>query len=1127
MEQGPRVSQLVVIGASAGGIEALSKLLSTLPSDFPGPIVIAQHLDPTRASHLQAILARNTQLPVRTVEEHEPLASGVVYVVPSNRHVEIDDHHVGVRTGEQPRPKPSVDLLFGTAAAVFGERLFAVILTGTGSDGADGARQVKALGGTVIVQNPATASFPGMPLSLAPTTVDVVADLEAIGPLLHDLLTDAYTPQSPAENGRMRALLDQLRTQTGIDFSRYRQPTIQRRLQRRMADTGKQTLEEYLRYVQQHPGESERLVNSFLIKVTDFFRDPELFDHLRERVLPELLDHARAHGGELRIWSAGCATGEEAYSLAILTAELLGDELEEFTVRIFATDVDSAAVAYARRGVYPASALKDLPPDLVSRYFTALDSGYEVKKSVRRLTVFAPHDLGQRAPFPRIDLATCRNVLMYFTPELQQRALQLFAFSLRSGGRLILGKSETASPLAELFSLKHPRLKVYRRQGDRVLIPPAAIKQVASRGSPRPAAGSGLAEIELGLTRAHRARTRPQSPAEAAERLLLELPIGVVVVDRRYDVQAINAAARRLLGIHAAAIGEDLIHLARRVPATELREAIDRAFRGQASAERYDIAPLEGTAGERRTIEVSCSPQQAGTDGEPAETVVLLLRDVTPGEQQRPAAEPEPSPRQRELERLKGRLQTLAGSVQGPPEVARALDAAGAALDAAAAEIERLSTSAHELRAVTGELVTANQDLATANAELHAQNEQLLVADEEAQAAVEEVETLSEEQQASNEELETLNEELQATVEELNTTNDDLEARGLELQDTAVSLEAERSRLSAILNSMAEAVVAVDPAGQQAITNPAFERMFSDFGPDFVPEDAQGRPLPPEAWPRRRAAAGETFSIEFTLSAPDGTRRWFHATGRPIEIDGHEGGIVVIRDITDRGLLQLQEQFMAMAGHELRTPLTALHGYLQLLLRQLSAETARETLVQSAGVALQQAERLRVLVDQLLDVTRVRSGKLVLARETVDLVVLAARVIGAGHVIAQGQAIELDADGGPLLVAGDPARLEDVLLNLITNAIKYAPDTERIVVSLRREGDQAEVRVRDWGPGISAADLPHIFSQFYQAAGTNRAAQGGLGLGLFIAHGGDVAVDSEEGKGATFTVRLPALTDGG
>ncbi len=478
--------QLVVVGSSAGGVEALSTLVAALPPNFPAPIVLAQHLDPTYPSHLGEILARHSTLPVRTVTNQEPLLSGVVYVVPADRHVEVTDHVVRVRTdGETSRrsPKPSVDRLLTTAARVYGERMIAVILTGTGSDGTLGARAVKAAGGLVLIENPVTAAYPGMPESLAPSTVDLVADLARIGPLLADLLTTPYpaalgpvsaesTPtEAEEEELSFQTLLTLVRERSGIDFSRYKRPTILRRLQRRLVATGMRRLPDYLSYLARRPEEYARLVGSFLINVTGFFRDPELFAALRDQVLPDLIVHARTHGHELRLWSAGCATGEEAYSLAILVAEALGGEIDQFSVQIFATDLDEESVAFARRGLYSPASLASVPKNLRARYFTELDRSltrtaegrvesspvdrnaalYEVTPHLRSLVVFGQHDLGQRAPFPRIDLVLCRNVLMYFTPELQKHTLQLFAFALRDGGYLALGKAETSKPLERIL----------------------------------------------------------------------------------------------------------------------------------------------------------------------------------------------------------------------------------------------------------------------------------------------------------------------------------------------------------------------------------------------------------------------------------------------------------------------------------------------------------------------------------------------------------------------------------------------------------------------------------------------------------------------------------------------------
>ncbi|HEY7975547.1 MAG TPA: chemotaxis protein CheB, partial [Ktedonobacterales bacterium] len=303
-------TQLVVVGSSAGGIEALQTFVSTLPRDFPAPIVIAQHLDPKRPSHLGEILERRSTAPVKTVLDNEALAQGAVYVIPSDRNVVIADGHIKLQSDGDVRPKPSINRLFSSAAEAYGEALIAVILTGTGSDGAAGALEVKKAGGTVVIQNPATATYPSMPQSLAPTAVDFIANVEEIGQLLYDLLTGASAVTQASETKLLRTFLNDVHEFSGLDFTTYKPATILRRLKRRMVATNSPSLDGYLRYLERQPEEYQRLISTFLIKVTEFFRDRELFNTLRRETLPRLIEDARAGSKELRIWSAGCATGE-------------------------------------------------------------------------------------------------------------------------------------------------------------------------------------------------------------------------------------------------------------------------------------------------------------------------------------------------------------------------------------------------------------------------------------------------------------------------------------------------------------------------------------------------------------------------------------------------------------------------------------------------------------------------------------------------------------------------------------------------------------------------------------------------------------------------------------------------
>jgi two-component system, chemotaxis family, CheB/CheR fusion protein len=859
-------THLVVVGSSAGGIGALSGLVTSLPDDFDAPIVVAQHLDPKRESHLKEILSRKSPLPVKTVSEHQSLQAGVVFVVPANRHVNITDSEIELSSeSSSGQPMPSINLLMETAARVFGENLIAIVLSGTGTDGTEGARTVSQAGGTVIIQDPETAEFGEMPRSLAPSTVDIVTSLEEIGPVLKNLISGIAVPEKTSEDeGRaLERFLEELHRDRGVDFRSYKRPTILRRLGRRMAVLDCESIDEYSRYLEDHPEEYRQLIGAFLIKVTEFFRDPELFDYLKEELLPGLIAEARDADNQLRIWSAGCATGEEAYSLAILVSDVLGREAGLFNVRIFATDIDEDAVSYARRGIYPPSALEGLSEEQIGRYFVEEDGSYQVKKQIRGMIVFGEHDLAQRSPFPHVDLVVSRNVLIYFSNDLQRRALQLFAYSLRDGGYLVMGKAESPSLLADLFTPVDRHNKVYRRQGQRFLLPPTLPT------SPAPRTRLERREGDWGILRGHPEAQQQQSAVSrsAGEDLINQLPVGIAVVARDYTIEAINTAARQMLSIPSVGVGQDFLHAMQEVPYAEVRRTIDEAFREGGTTEAEEFAVEQGATGEPSYLRLTCHPRRTLAEGQRVRSVVVAVEDVT-----------------------------------------------------AAVRMRRLTEK--NLR-----LEEANRDLGQLNEELQAAHEESLVNTEEAQASAEEVETLNEELQATNEELETLNEELQATVEELNTTNDDLQARAAELQELAQSREKERqsteaarrraedlveqlqswrSRLEAILANISDAVLALDTSGQVLFSNQVFRKTFGEHTGEERGQlgstevlDESGEKLPPEATPPSRAAGRESFAMRFAVGSKDGGLRRFEARVRPIEGDGVTGGVLVIRELTD------------------------------------------------------------------------------------------------------------------------------------------------------------------------------------------------------------------------------------
>ncbi|HEX6648016.1 MAG TPA: CheR family methyltransferase [Pyrinomonadaceae bacterium] len=781
-------NDLVVVGSSAGGVGALSTLVSTLPKSFPAPIVIAQHLDPQRPSHLGSILERRSVLPIVVVSEDAPtkLESGKIYVVPANRHVKIRDGHVHLEGDHIDRPKPSVDILLSTAAQSYGEHLIAVILTGSGSDGAAGAVDVKNAGGVVIIQNPQTAAYPSMPLSLPPTAVDHVVEMEQIGPLLFDILKGVNLPVTDKAEDPLRDLLTQVSAQTNIDFRNYKSSTILRRIGRRMAVTHNASIRDYADYLRTHPEEVQELVRAFLIKVTGFFRDPEAFQVIKETIIPELIDRGKNNGRTLRIWSAGCATGEEAYTLALLIGDYLGPDFPEWNVKVFATDLAADAISFARRGLYPENVLNDLPDEYRQRFFEPVDHGFRVTKLLRQVVIFGQQDISRGVPFPRIDLVSCRNLLIYLKPDLQQVVLDLFAYSLhQSRGYLFLGKAETVRPTKATFELVNKKWKIYRCQGGPLAFPvqesssyPTTNQTMWREPRHRPTAITILpSQHELTPSDIEIAQLR-----RINETMFRYTNIAVVIIDRQYRILTINAAARRMLGVRDIAYDQDFLHTVRGLPYQEIRSAIDTAFRERSTTALQEVELDQSSDGSGRYVTFTIMVMQV-EQGTP-EIAVITAVDTTDQVQ------------------LKKRLEA----------------------------VQREHTElVGELSTTNKRFATMNKELQDANEELQAANEELMLTQEELQATNEEFEATNEELQATNEELETNNEELQATNEELQTTNDELSARTVELQEVTRQHRVEQLQFSSvlerfphymmILNAEALTIQAVNPAYRELLQN--------------------------------------------------------------------------------------------------------------------------------------------------------------------------------------------------------------------------------------------------------------------------------------------------------------------
>ncbi|HEX7941698.1 MAG TPA: chemotaxis protein CheB, partial [Gemmatimonadaceae bacterium] len=470
---------VVAVGASAGGMEAFVELLRHIRHDSGMAFVLIQHLDPTHPSYLRDMLARSTNLPVHEIQDGVRVEPDHVYVIPPNADVGILQGTLTLvpRSTDPHRPHLPIDFFFTALAADQSNPPIGVVLSGTGSDGAEGLRAIKAEGGITFVQDPRSAKFDGMPRAAIQSGVaDFVLPIAELATELpriahHPLLAaqgDHRALAGPSQDGELEQVLAVLREVVGVDFAEYKRTSIRRRLMRRMAMHRLTTLREYVQVLRDDRAEALALVEDILIHVTSFFRDARVYDRLGERVFPEILKQKRG-GGTIRVWSAGCSTGEEAYSLVICLLEFLDREgASDVPIQLFGTDISERAIEVARAGFYSETAVRDVGPDRLARFFTPVDGGgYRIGKLVRDRCLFAKHDLAHDPPYAKLDLVSCRNVLIYFAPELQKRVLGALHFALNYPGFFLHGRSETVTDGASLFSTIDQEARIFARTAAR------------------------------------------------------------------------------------------------------------------------------------------------------------------------------------------------------------------------------------------------------------------------------------------------------------------------------------------------------------------------------------------------------------------------------------------------------------------------------------------------------------------------------------------------------------------------------------------------------------------------------------------------------------------------------------
>ncbi|WP_200934118.1 CheR family methyltransferase [Massilia sp. Leaf139] len=1211
---------VVGIGASAGGLQALQRLFENMPAAHEMAFVVIMHLSPKHPSSAAAILQRATRMPVVQVTEREHIRPGHVYVIAPNQQMSMVDGLLLVDPLDRPRGKHiAIDLFFRTLGEVHRERAIAIVLSGTGADGAVGLTRVKEQGGVTLAQAPGDAEHDGMPVAAIRTgAVDFVMPVVEMPQKLFELWENARAIElPPAGDGELpliqvpsprdlasaeealHEVIGTLLAHTGHDFRHYKRATVLRRIERRLQVRQVHTLPEYRDLLAADPHEHEALLGDMLIGVTNFFRDREAFESLERDIIPELFKD-KGPLDEVRAWVAACASGEEAYSLAILMADQAGLMEHPPGFQVFASDIDESAIDTARAGNYPASIITDVTPARLRQYFNKEDDRYRIRKSVRDHILFASHNLLRDPPFSRLDMISCRNLLIYLNREVQMRVLQTFHFALRPGGYLFLGSSESAESVADYFIPVDKKNRIYR-----------------ARGGGRPPqfhAPSGLYGARMPeASRAKLPGKRQLSYAELHQRALARVAPPSVVIDREGNVLHMSELAGRFVRMGAGEPTRNLLALVLPELRLELRSAIYQAGQGEGSIEcrpvdldeKKELGPVAMTVRPFRDDEAdadfmlvmfkrieSTAPAAAAPQTYGSHDVVLAQLEA-------------------ELQRKREQLQeTIENSEISTEELRASNEELQAINEELRSATEELETSKEELQSVNEELVTVNYELKVKVEETGKANDDLnnliastdiatifvdsglrikrftpravdlfsIIASDIGRSLLDlthrlDYDQLAEDVGATFDTLRPVEREVRSNdgryyivrLLPYRTNEDRIEGAVMTFFDITARREAEEAaraseaRMRMVADSADDyAIITLDERGLVASWNNGAHYLFGYTEAEmrgqtlerlFTPEDlAAGVP----AAELRRAREDGRAEDERWHMRKNGSRFFCSGVTTPLRNGSFHGYAKIARDVTGRerqGLEReqasrereaitrseaatqsaLKDEFLSVMSHELRHPLNMININVELLSRMPEIRKSAP-FMRAANIIRNAVLSQAKIIDDLMDMSRVRTGKLSLAIAPLALGAVLRNVAEVQRADpATGDIrIEVIDEAEGVYVMADLVRIEQVVMNLLSNAVKFTPGGGHIEVRLAREDNGARVDVVDSGQGIAPDFLPHVFDMYGQSVSVTTRTKSGLGIGLALVreivalHGGRVEAHSEGiGRGARFSFWLP------
>ncbi len=1070
------------VGASAGGLDAIKKLLENLPENTGLALVIVQHLATGQESMLHEILSRFTKMPVNKVQSGGQIEPNHVYVIPSGTTMTIKKGTLQLKPkGEFHKP---IDEFFVSLAQEQKTRAIGIILSGTGTDGTEGLKFIKGEGGITFAQDPKSAQYPDMPKNaISAETVDFVLPPEKIAEELGEIAKhpeiirqkiETTEPQAEENGNDKQAIFTLLKASFNVNFANYKKTTTDRRVTRRMVLKNIDSIKKYVAYLRSHQEELQALFEDLLIGVTGFFREPQTFNILKENVFPALVEN-KPPNQPIRVWVPGCSTGEEAYSIAMAIQEFLEEKkVLDLQIQVFGTDVNDKNIDKARRGFYLKAIEDNIPEKLLKRYVTSSNGNYQITKQVRDLCIFAKHDLTNDPPFSNLDLIVCRNVLIYFDAKLQEKIIPFFHYGLKPNGYLALGESESVGKFTNLFEPMTKKGVIFKKkQGQpRVDFRADTITQSMMRKPfEQPVKADSLAQLD-----------------KEVDRLLMsEYVPASLVLNSNLDVLGFRGKVEPYLSVDAGTASFNVAKIVRK----ELRPVLQTAVY-KAKKDKKEIKETVRTEHEKQTKTVSIQIKPI-TLSKNQESYFLVLFGETL--KVKPARKTVPSSGQIEAEGAKD---------QQIRELSEDLDSTKQTLQTV---IEQQEATNEELRSSMEELQSGNEELMSTN---------------------EELETAKEELQSTNEELTTLNDELKARNQTVFNLNDDL-SNLMDNVDTAVVIVDLDYKIKRFTDSAKE-LLRLTPAD---IEHPIAEIRLG------IPADELKEPLLAAVTKlsviRREINAGKDRWYQMrirpyitqekkiggaVLSFSDITEMKAWENERKLHTESLEQRV---RDqageLLDAESLVAIGKTAGMVGHDIRNPLQAITSDIYLAKSGLSyfpENEEKKDVKESLDSIEKNVEYINKIVSDLQAFAKKEEPQFA----TVNVEKMIQEVLSTTN-IPEHIAVSVSMEKGfPTLVL-DESYLKRILTNLISNAVQAMPTTGKLTISALRQNDKAVISVEDNGMGIPEELKNKMFKPLF----TTKAKGQGFGLAvvkkLTEAMHGTVTFESKNGKGTKFILLFP------